>query len=63
MFRNIQYAADWLPKTIYIGDYWDSNTIAIADFKEDVDPFSASLFDRFKKGNIYLRNVGIRMSD
>ncbi|MGI6260155.1 MAG: alpha/beta hydrolase family protein [Anaerolineaceae bacterium] len=43
VFQNIQYASDWLPKTVYINDYWDSNTIAIADLSEDVDPSFATL--------------------
>ncbi len=43
IFQNTQYAADWLPDTIYINDYWDARTLALADFREDVDPASASL--------------------
>lgn len=43
IFQNTQYAANWLPETIYINDYWDSHTISLLDFREDVDPASASL--------------------
>jgi hypothetical protein len=43
IFQNTQYAANWLPETIYINDYWDARTTSIIDFSEDVDPSSASL--------------------
>ena len=43
IFKNVRYAGNWLPETIYVNDYWDSRTIALLDFREDVDPASASL--------------------
>ena len=43
IFQNLRSVAGWLPATIYINDYWDSGSIAIADFSEDVDPSTASL--------------------
>ncbi len=43
IFQNTQYAANWMPETIYINDYWDARTTSIIDFSEDVDPSSASL--------------------
>ncbi|MDI9471034.1 MAG: MFS transporter [Bacillota bacterium] len=43
VFQNITSAEGWLPETIYVQDYWDSKSLALADFGEDVDPSTASL--------------------
>ncbi len=37
IFQDIGYAREWLPDTMYIGNYWDSNTTLITNFDEDID--------------------------
>ncbi|MED5050702.1 hypothetical protein P9850_02305 [Anoxybacillus rupiensis] len=37
IFQDIGYAKDWLPDTMYISDYWDGNTMMVANFDEDID--------------------------
>lgn len=37
IFQDIGYAKDWLPDTMYISDYWDGNTVMVANFDEDID--------------------------
>ncbi|GAA0180487.1 hypothetical protein SH2C18_31710 [Clostridium sediminicola] len=37
LFRDIRYAKQWLPDTIYINNYEDSNTKLICTFEEDID--------------------------
>lgn len=37
IFQDIGYAKDWLPDTMYISDYWDRNTVMVANFDEDID--------------------------
>jgi len=43
LFRDHRVAADWLPKTMYITRFEDSNYRSIADFEEDVDVLSGSM--------------------
>jgi hypothetical protein len=37
LFQDIGYAREWLPDTMYIGNYMDSNTTLISRFDEDID--------------------------
>lgn len=37
IFQDIGYAKNWLSDTMYISDYWDGNTMMVANFDEDMD--------------------------
>jgi dienelactone hydrolase len=37
VFQNIKYGKEWLPETLYINNYMNSNTSIIASFEEDID--------------------------
>jgi len=43
IFQDIGYARDWLPNTMYINNYMDSQTIIISNFEEDIDPGTTTL--------------------
>ncbi|WMM26105.1 hypothetical protein RBU61_05360 [Tissierella sp. MB52-C2] len=43
IFQDIDYAKDWLPDTMYISDYWDGNTLLVANFGEDIDLSTTTL--------------------
>ncbi|OME92104.1 MULTISPECIES: bacitracin amidohydrolase BahA [Paenibacillus] len=43
VFRDLGYAKEWLPDTLYIGNYYDSQTILLADYEEDVDLQSTTI--------------------
>ncbi|PAD90871.1 hypothetical protein CHH52_17300 [Shouchella clausii] len=43
VFQDLGYARDWLPDTMYISNYWDSNTTLIGNFEEDADPGTTTL--------------------
>lgn len=43
LFRDTRYAAGWLPDTIYLTQYHDSATQAVATFEEDIDLTSTTL--------------------
>jgi dienelactone hydrolase len=38
IFKDVRYAADWLPQTFYINQFSDSADRVIVDFEEDIDP-------------------------
>ncbi|MGE7953487.1 chlorophyllase/cutinase-like alpha/beta fold protein [Lysinibacillus xylanilyticus] len=37
IFKDLGYAKEWLPDTLYINNYYDSQTSLIATFNEDID--------------------------
>lgn len=37
VFQDLGYAREWLPDTMYIGNYMDSHTKVISSFDEDID--------------------------
>ncbi|MFD1177814.1 MFS transporter [Paenibacillus puldeungensis] len=37
VFQDLGYAREWLPDTMYISDYMDSQTKVVASFDEDID--------------------------
>lgn len=37
IFKDIGYAKEWLPDTLYINNYYDSQTTLIATYNEDID--------------------------
>jgi len=37
IFKDLGYAKEWLPDTLYINNYYDSQTSFIATFNEDID--------------------------
>ncbi|MGI2297871.1 MFS transporter [Paenibacillus sp. GXUN7292] len=43
VFQDIGYARDWLPNTMYISNYMDSQTTLISNFEEDIDPGTTTL--------------------
>lgn len=43
MFHDIGYAREWLPDTMYISNYMDSNTKLISSFDEDIDLSTTTL--------------------
>ncbi|WP_098744265.1 bacitracin amidohydrolase BahA [Paenibacillus sp. EZ-K15] len=43
VFRDLGYAKEWLPDTLYINNYNDSQTIVLADYEEDVDLQSTTI--------------------
>lgn len=43
MFQDIGYAREWLPDTMYISNYMDSNTKLISSFDEDIDLSTSTL--------------------
>lgn len=45
LFQDFRRGAHWLPEQIYIGKYYDSNTVAIANYDEDIDLGTTTLPD------------------
>ncbi|MCE5172716.1 MFS transporter [Paenibacillus profundus] len=43
VFKDIGYAKEWLPDTMYISNYDDSQTTLIASFNEDIDLQSTTI--------------------
>ncbi|MEC0311110.1 bacitracin amidohydrolase BahA [Paenibacillus lautus] len=43
VFRDLGYAKEWLPDTLYIGNYYDSQTTLLADYQEDIDLQSTTI--------------------
>lgn len=43
VFQDLGFARDWLPDTMYISNYWDSNTTLIGNFEEDADPGTTTI--------------------
>ncbi|AWB46913.1 alpha/beta hydrolase [Paenibacillus sp. CAA11] len=43
VFKDLGYAKEWLPKTMYISNYWDGNTTLISNYEEDYDPGTTTL--------------------
>lgn len=37
VFKDLGYAREWLPDTMYISNYWDADTTLISSFDEDID--------------------------
>ncbi|GAA0382890.1 MFS transporter [Paenibacillus motobuensis] len=37
VFKDLGYAKEWLPDTMYISNYWDADTTLISSFDEDID--------------------------
>ncbi|WP_313800264.1 chlorophyllase/cutinase-like alpha/beta fold protein [Cytobacillus sp.] len=37
IFKDLGYAKEWLPDTLYINNYYDSQTTLIATYNEDID--------------------------
>ena len=43
VFKDLGYAREWLPETMYISNYWDANTTMISSYEEDYDPGTTTL--------------------
>lgn len=43
LFKDIGYAQQWLPDTMYISNYADSKTMLLASFNEDIDLHSTTI--------------------
>lgn len=43
VFKDLGYAKEWLPDTLYISNYNDSQTIVLADYQEDIDLLSTTI--------------------
>ncbi|MCP5275128.1 MAG: hypothetical protein H6936_09815 [Burkholderiales bacterium] len=43
IFKNASIIRDWMPSTIYLNNFKDSNKLVIADFEEDIDLTTAKL--------------------
>lgn len=43
VFKDLGYASEWLPKTMYISNYWDGDTTMISSYEEDYDPGTTTL--------------------
>ncbi|WP_141235791.1 MFS transporter [Paenibacillus sp. 7541] len=43
VFKDLGYAREWLPETMYISNYWDGNTTMISSYEEDYDPGTTTL--------------------
>ncbi|ASA26320.1 alpha/beta hydrolase [Paenibacillus donghaensis] len=43
VFADLGYAREWLPNTMYVSNYMDSQTTLLSNYQEDVDPGSSSL--------------------
>ncbi|MFU1795772.1 MFS transporter [Paenibacillus azoreducens] len=43
IFQDIGYARKWLPETIYVTNYLDSQTTLISSFDDDTDPESTTI--------------------
>ena len=43
IFKDIGYAKEWLPDTMYISNYKDSNTNFISTYDEDIDLLSTTI--------------------
>ncbi|KIV52533.1 hypothetical protein AM501_00165 [Aneurinibacillus migulanus] len=37
VFQNLSYTREWMPDTMYIGNYLDARTTVIISFDEDID--------------------------
>jgi len=51
LFQDLRRGRDWLPDTLYLYQYQDSRTLALADFHEDIDLTTATLPGAELKGN------------
>lgn len=43
VFKDIEYARKWLPDTLYVNNYLDSNTKIICSYNEDIDLNSTTI--------------------
>ncbi|PYY30970.1 MFS transporter [Paenibacillus illinoisensis] len=43
VFKDLGYASEWLPETMYISNYWDGDTTMISSYEEDYDPGTTTL--------------------
>lgn len=43
VFKDLGYAREWLPETMYVSNYWDGNTTMISSYEEDYDPGTTTL--------------------
>jgi hypothetical protein len=55
LFRDPRVAATWLPDTIYLAQYQDSDTLRLATYEEDIDLRSTTL----EGGQLYGENLTI----
>ncbi|MED4730926.1 hypothetical protein P9597_22875 [Aneurinibacillus migulanus] len=37
VFQDLSYTREWMPDTMYIGNYLDARTTVISSFDEDID--------------------------
>ena len=54
LFMDARKGKDWLPKTIYLNQFEDSNSQIISDFDEDFDVVTTT-----KKGNVSSENLTV----
>jgi len=43
VFKDIEYASKWLPDTLYVNNYFDSNTKVICSYNDDIDVNSTTI--------------------
>lgn len=53
MFRDYRAAGDWLPETLYINRFEDSETLYICDYDEDIDVTTTTI----NNGNLFGENL------
>jgi dienelactone hydrolase len=52
LFKDYRSAENWLPETIYLNQYEDSNWTSVANFEEDLDLTTASTNGTFSSENL-----------
>lgn len=71
VFQDLGYARDWLPDTMFIGDYMDSHTKVISSFDEDIDLNTTTLvggrlsgehLTEWKEGKVEMKYAPVQYS-
>lgn len=71
VFQDLGYAREWLPDTMYIGDYMDSQTKVVASFDEDIDLNTTTLaggklsgehLKEWKEGKVEMKYAPVQYS-
>lgn len=65
MFKNYEYAQSWLPKTVYMNRFEDSNFTIISNYEEDIDITTSSIEGTQcrARGMYFWREKAIKLRD
>jgi dienelactone hydrolase len=64
MFKNYEYAQNWLPKTVYMNRFEDCNFTVISNYEEDIDIATSSVGGQCRaRGMYFWREKGIKLRD